>query len=519
MRYTLRGIPLRLLVLSILAALVAHAPASADWSQVAEIPTVKVVSVFANGDTIVAGADTTVYVSTNSGVSWAPSAKPVAGVGSIQAVLVRDGRLYAGTFGQGVHVSDNLGATWVPFNEGLVGGILNSQLDVTDLQTRGDSIYVATAGASIYLRSLVGASTWQTTGTEIEANQAANVDGLSIGGSRLIASAGANGMVFRNDPGEADWTTSNLDNQGIHAGLSAKGAVWTGTGWVVGTNSFIFHSVAGQEPWTLSDVGLGPLDWTALAAQGGHVFAAFDVPLGAVIEESDDDGDTWQNAEGQLGVFVQKLAISGNNLYAARQDGLWRRPLGTTAIAIALDVAQTEPGVVRLRWVVPDTRGAAISVLRRTAATDWVELGPGSVESGSRVTYEDRTVAPGERYAYKLLVRTAGDEGYSSEVWVTVPAGAGAPQALRLDPVYPNPFGARAYLNFALPGGGAAKLTIFTVSGRKVATIVDQTLPSGWRSVAWDGTDASGRPVASGTYFAKLESAGQVQIRKVVVAR
>jgi hypothetical protein len=27
------------------------------------------------------------------------------------------------------------------------------------------------------------------------------------------------------------------------------------------------------------------------------------------------------------------------------------------------------------------------------------------------------------------------------------------------------------------------------------------------------------RPVASGTYFAKLESAGQVQVQKVVVAR
>jgi hypothetical protein len=506
-------------VLSILAALVAHAPALADWSQVAEIPTVKVVSVFANGDTIVAGADTTVYVSTNSGVSWAPSAKPVAGVGSIQAVLVRDGRLYAGTFGQGVHVSDNLGATWVPFNEGLVGGILNSQLFIVGFAVRGDSLYAGTAGAGVYVRSLVGASTWNPFGTELEPNQASNVNSLALGGGRLLVMAGANGMVFRNDPGETDWTVSFLDNLGLHPSLTPMTAIWTGTGWVVGGNLGIFTSVAGQEPWTRFDPGIGVLDWTAFASHAGHLFGAFSVPLGAIVAESDDDGATWPTVEGQPGVFVKELAISGNNLYAARNDGLWRRPFGTTAIAIALDVAQTEPGVVRLRWVVPDTRGAAISVLRRTATIDWVELGPGSVESGSRVTYEDRTVVPGERYAYKLLVRTAGDEGYSSEVWVTVPAGAGAPQALRLDPVYPNPFGARAYLNFALPGGGPAKLTIFTVSGRKVATIVDQTLPSGWRSVAWDGTDASGRPVASGTYFAKLESAGQVQIRKVVVAR
>ncbi len=142
-----------------------------------------------------------------------------------------------------------------------------------------------------------------------------------------------------------------------------------------------------------------------------------------------------------------------------------------------------------------------------------------SVESGTRIAYEDRTAVPGERYAYRLLVQTVGDQGYSGEVWVNVPTEAGAPLALRLDPVYPNPFGARTNLNFAVPKGGPAKLAIYTVAGRKVVILFDQTMPSGWRMAGWDGRDALGRPVASGTYFAKLESAGQVQVRKVIVAR
>ncbi len=190
-----------------------------------------------------------------------------------------------------------------------------------------------------------------------------------------------------------------------------------------------------------------------------------------------------------------------------------------TAISVALQDVQAEIGVVRLRWVVPDARSTVCTLQRRRAASDWADLGLADAESGSFVRYEDRSVMPGERYAYRLFVQSARDQGYSNEVWVLVPSDAGAPLALRLDPVYPNPFGARTNLNFAVPRGGTAKLAIYTVAGRKVVTIFDQAMPSGWRLVAWEGRDASGRPVASGTYFAKLEAAGQVQVRKVIVAR
>ena len=321
------------------AAFAATAPAAAEWAPVADIPAAAVPSVWANGDTIAAGVGTAVYVSTNAGATWHPSTTPVAGVTSIEALWIRNGRLYVGTFGQGVHVSDDLGTTWSPFNQGLVGGFENSQLDLTDLQVRGDSLYAATAGAGLYVRSLQGAGAWHPFGSVFEPNQASNVNGLALGGTRLLAAAGSNGMVFRNDPGEADWTISDLDNVGIRAGLQASSAAWTGTGWVVGTNVGVFRSVAGQEPWTRSGPGLGTLDWTAFATQKGRLFAAFDLPNAAVVAESHDDGATWQDFETQPGAFIQKLAISGSDLYAARRDGLWRRPL--TVTSVDLDPALT----------------------------------------------------------------------------------------------------------------------------------------------------------------------------------
>ena len=318
--------------LMILGALALAAPASAQWSRVEEIPPTRIFSVFTNGDTVTAGADTAVYVSTDAGKAWRRSAKPVPGVTSIQAVRVRNGRLFAGTFGQGIHVSDDLGATWHPFNEGLVGGFLDSQLDLTDVQVRSDTLYASTAGAGVYARSLAS-GTWRPFGAVFEPNQDSDVDGVVLGGSRLLALAGSNGQVYFNDPGQSDWTQSHLDNIGIHAGVHAQSAAFTGTGWVVGTNLGIFRSTAGKEPWTRFDPRLGVLTWTALATQGRHLFAAFDTPQAAVTAESVDDGASWLITETQPGVFVQKLAIGGGFEYAARADGLFRRPLDITGVA------------------------------------------------------------------------------------------------------------------------------------------------------------------------------------------
>jgi photosystem II stability/assembly factor-like uncharacterized protein len=342
----------------VLCVLAAAEPASAQFSPVAGLPATEMFSAASNGDTVAVGADSIVFVSTSAGMTWSRSAKPVAAVTSIQAVLVHDRRLYAGTFGQGIYVSDNLGASWSAFNQGLVGGVLDSQLFIDDLVVRGDSLYAATSGAGIYVRGLVGPSTWQQFGAALEPNQASNVNALTLGGARLLASAGGNGMVFHNDPGESDWTVSNLDNIGIHAGVNAQSAAFTGTGWVVGTNAGVFRSTAGEEPWTRFDPRLGPLVWTAFATQKNHLFAAFTItPLAAVMEESVDDGASWFTDETEPNVFVHKLAISGNKLFAARGDGLWQRALDVTGVP-----ADARPTALRFAVSGPQPFGAATSL-------------------------------------------------------------------------------------------------------------------------------------------------------------
>jgi len=394
-----------------LALFLLGVPARAQWSPVAAIPATPLFSFFVNGDTLAAGADTTVHVSIDGGSTWRHSVRPAAGVQAITAVRMRNGRLFAGTFGQGVFTSDDLGGSWQEFNQGLVGGVLDSQLDVDDLVARGDTLYAATAGAGVYLRRLAPPGTWQPSGTVFAPLQAENVNSLALGGNRLLAMAGANGMVFRNDRGEAEWTESDLDNVGIRAGVGPTTAVWTGTAWVVGTNIGVFRSAAGQEPWTPVDIGLGPLRWSTFAAQGGHLFAAFVTGVFAVIEQSADNGATWTDPEVFPGVFVEALGLSHGTLFAARADGLWRReqpPLTVPANAgdarVRLALAGPQPFTDRatFRLELPAPGAASIEIFDVMGRRTGVRLAGAWPAGSNTVSLDARGLAPGV-YAARLV--------------------------------------------------------------------------------------------------------------------
>jgi hypothetical protein len=306
----------------------AASPAAAQWSRVLEVPASEIFSVWASGDTIAAGADSTVQVSTDGGVTWKGSVKVVEGVTSIEAVRVRNGRLFAGTRGQGVFVSDDLGDTWLAFNQGLVGGIFDTQLHIVDFLVHGDSLFVATSGAGVWGRDLRG-GTWSHFGETFEANAASNMNDIAAGGTRLLAASGFNGTAFFRDPGDADWTRSFLDNVGLVPGLAALSAAWTGGGWVVGANTGVFRSALGQEPWTFVDLDLGILFVVSFATRGHELFAMFGAGGQSVLGRSTDDGATWEVLDSQPGVFVFEMAMSSTHLYVGRVDGLWRRSTPT----------------------------------------------------------------------------------------------------------------------------------------------------------------------------------------------
>lgn len=80
-----------------------------------------------------------------------------------------------------------------------------------------------------------------------------------------------------------------------------------------------------------------------------------------------------------------------------------------------------------------------------------------------------------------------------------LPITAQIPQSYSLNQNYPNPFNPVTKIKFALPKQSFAKIVIYDLLGREVATLVNENLKPGSYEVDWDGS-----AFASGVYFYSL---------------
>jgi Secretion system C-terminal sorting domain len=85
---------------------------------------------------------------------------------------------------------------------------------------------------------------------------------------------------------------------------------------------------------------------------------------------------------------------------------------------------------------------------------------------------------------------------------------------LSLKGAVPNPFNPSTYINFTLPRAGMVDIEVFDLSGRKVADLFHNELEVGPHKVLF-----SPENLASGTYFARVSSGGQMQTKKMVLLK
>ena len=93
----------------------------------------------------------------------------------------------------------------------------------------------------------------------------------------------------------------------------------------------------------------------------------------------------------------------------------------------------------------------------------------------------------------------------AGNIIVNIPGIPDIPKDFALYQNYPNPFNPSTTLLYALPSEGSAKIEVFDILGRRVCTLVpEQNKEMGLYSTIWSGKNDSGKPVASGVYFARF---------------
>jgi hypothetical protein len=112
-----------------------------------------------------------------------------------------------------------------------------------------------------------------------------------------------------------------------------------------------------------------------------------------------------------------------------------------------------------------------------------------------------------------------------SVIYLGVPTGLDVPEAgtsasgIRLASASPNPFIQSTSIGYSLDVTGPVELRIFDAAGRLVASLVEDQRPKGLHIARWNGTDARGRALPPGIYFARLASGDDVLVEKIARLR
>ncbi len=93
------------------------------------------------------------------------------------------------------------------------------------------------------------------------------------------------------------------------------------------------------------------------------------------------------------------------------------------------------------------------------------------------------------------------------------------PVQFSLNQNFPNPFNPAAHISFAIPGECEVVLIVYNSIGQIVRTLINQKMPAGHHTIAWDGMDNNGQDVQSGIYFCQMRAGEFQQVIKMVRIR
>jgi hypothetical protein len=93
------------------------------------------------------------------------------------------------------------------------------------------------------------------------------------------------------------------------------------------------------------------------------------------------------------------------------------------------------------------------------------------------------------------------------------------PLQFMLHAAYPNPFNPSTMIRYEVTEGSQVSLVVYDQLGQMIRKLVDREHTPGRYSVEWDGTDMTGRSVASGTYVLRLLGIEGTRTNRVTLVR
>jgi len=236
----------------------------------------------------------------------------------------------------------------------------------------------------------------------------------------------------------------------------------------------------------------------------------------------------WQSGTGPVDLWFSKVMVSRDSIPPATVHDLGLVP-GSLPSKVVL--SWTAPGgdSTSGQAAVYDIRFAEFSL----TTGQWPTASPVANPPSPKPTGEiDSCVvtglSPGTSYYFALKTEDASSNwsDMSNVVTYTTPTdipdvqdGSGLPRETAISSNTPNPFSVATNIQFSLQTRSRVSITVYDLLGRKVADVLDKTLPAGVFAAHWDGRDDNRNQVATGVYFSRLIADNRTSSHAMVLIR
>ena len=93
------------------------------------------------------------------------------------------------------------------------------------------------------------------------------------------------------------------------------------------------------------------------------------------------------------------------------------------------------------------------------------------------------------------------------------------PKAFGLSQNFPNPFNPVTHIQYQLPEASHVVVSVFNITGQKLADLVNENKAAGFHEVIWDSRTVSGGTVSSGVYFYTLTAGSYHSLNKMILMK
>ncbi|HMR41865.1 MAG TPA: T9SS type A sorting domain-containing protein, partial [Ignavibacteria bacterium] len=218
-------------------------------------------------------------------------------------------------------------------------------------------------------------------------------------------------------------------------------------------------------------------------------------------------------SEGAAEIIPEASALAGFKGFAIVNDFV-------LPVELSSFVSFVNGNNVKLNWTTAaETNNSGFEIERSQKNIinpgQWVLTGSVKGNGNSSVpvdyTFTDKNLNAGN-YSYRL--KQTDFNGNSEYFYLENEVVIGVPGEYELSQNYPNPFNPETNIRFNIPTDGKVKLTVFDISGKEVASLINDYRTAGYYSISFN---ASG--LSSGVYYYMLSSGEFSNVRKMILVK